>query len=153
MASTEKKALQKMHYAAILTGAAKVKAPVKVEAPVKPGWVRISKNSTSTKSRYLFTMGEPVVNVYLQDAAEREEAYKDKCILAYRLYSQREVQLQDIDRLGDLSPYYQGGGGGGDQDPVALLLQYETHDREEYQGGGKSTYGGGGGGDSRSDED
>ena len=122
--TTEKKAPKKTHlppvnYAAILKGET-ISTPVVLPPPaVQPGWVQITKKKGQPLT---YILGPLMVNAYLEDAAEREEIFKDRCLLHYRVSSQLESQLQENDRLGDLSPYHNAV-----VDPVALM----DEDKEE----------------------
>ena len=140
--TTEKPAPKKQHqphtkinYAAIVKGEAAPPAAVIPPPAVKPGWVQINRPKGEP---FTFTYGPPVVNSYLLDAAARDDVFRDKCLLQYRIWSQQETQRCENDRLGDLSRYYNAV-----QDPLSLLVQYENEDREHSYSSDES----------RSDED
>jgi hypothetical protein len=118
--STEKKALQKRHYAAALSGTSAPINTVPKPVLVQPGWLLIQKERHNKDYRFRFTFGAPVRNAYLDDAADRAEAFKDKCILERRILSQRAEQEHENERLGDLSRYYNA------TDPRQVLNQDET---------------------------
>ena len=120
---TEKKSLQKKHaigYAAAVSGTIAPTNTVIQPALVQPGWLLIQKQKHNKQYRFKFTFGAPVRNAYLDDAADRAEAFKDKCILERRIMSQRAEQEHENERLGDLSRYYNA------LDPRQVLNQEDT---------------------------
>lgn len=139
--TTEKTAPKKQHhdykvnYAAIVKGEAAPPALLLPPPAVQPGWVQLNRPKGEP---VVFTFGPPKVNLYLQDAAARDDVFREKCLLQYRIGSQQETQHRENDRLGDLSPYYNAV-----QDPESLLVQYENEDREHSYSSDES----------RSDED
>jgi hypothetical protein len=77
----------------------KVEVPVEIKSDILPGWIHIRKHNGITQYKY----GAIIPRI---DTTEQDDKYISKIIYNYRMSRQQYERDMDIERLGDLSEYY-----------------------------------------------